>query len=165
MSRPFDLEKAKRGEPICWRGGLPCRHIDGPDQDDVVAVWYKDRIRLTESNNLRMAPLVVVKQKDVYPGDDELYLNGTKVKVLSKASWPACGDLTVLHKGLKISAFIKDLAWTPPPKTEEVSLWRDSSQFRLIPADHEPFYDDWTRVRALSVTTEGNVVVEKGEPK
>ena len=71
LLRPFDLEKAKQGEPILTYLGSTCTFV-GPLSNSVIAI--EDPTELGKaysyaSTSLRMAPLFWLEDKPVYKGD------------------------------------------------------------------------------------------------
>lgn len=82
LLRPFDLEKAKNGELICWwEDGTKAEYIGecGMNNENDICVKYledssrgkvrKNTYVMNESYYFRMAPLAWVEGKPVYKGD------------------------------------------------------------------------------------------------
>lgn len=70
LLRPFDLEKAKQGEPICWylNSGL-VRFIGITLKQEVVYENQDGFLCYATSNKIKMAPLCWLEDKPVYEGD------------------------------------------------------------------------------------------------
>lgn len=111
LLRPFDLEAAKHGEPICFSSGAKItRFIDGPDSvGDLVFVVPDGQFYFTREKEIRMAPLAWVEDRPVYRGDvlynkvgQELTATGEKGGKLIASKFP---DSILLEPDF--------LRWTP----------------------------------------------------
>jgi len=109
LLRPFDLEAAKRGEEICWRGGEDLTFIAeaGPDGDHAIR-GAKGNLQYAESQYLRMKPLAWVEDHPVYKGD-KLWYKTAGLIIADKA----CGDGWFFSKD-GVSIYPKSCTWTKP---------------------------------------------------
>ena len=79
--RPFDLEAAKRGEPICDAYGNTLLFIAEAGEDGEHAIRaFCGNMALCEGKRMRMKPLAWVEGKPVYKGD-VLYKLGERFEV------------------------------------------------------------------------------------
>lgn len=120
LLRPFDLDKAKAGEAICYSYDATSREFIY-ERDGTIVIHDSNgfQINSTPDVSYRMAPLAWIEGKPVYRGD-VLYLTGVagsgKPYVVDKeingAIWSDNGTWTRESS----------LTWTPPKKTREVKL-------------------------------------------
>ena len=70
LLRPFDIEKAKAGEAICWSHlNLPCSFVGEMSNGLIAITNQKGLIESPSSYSLRMKPLFWKDSKPVYKGD------------------------------------------------------------------------------------------------
>lgn len=126
LLRPFDLEKAKAGHPICTRDGRKARFIAHvPEADEGYRVFVLVEGAQCASSrfesgagrgngpaqpDIMLAPLCWVEGKPVYPGATlRRRDNGWSVTALQEGYQDEVGNWLVPD----------DLTWTPPPVKRE----------------------------------------------
>lgn len=127
LLRPFNLDAAKAGEPICWDDGESYEFLAeaGVDGDHAIRDVCGNII-LTGEGALRMAPLTWLDGKPVYPGD---VLRAVKhhrdVKALAMS-------LDCLHCDNAWAYALSDLAW-PEDMPTEVGASGKHRRFYYVP--------------------------------
>lgn len=70
LLRPFDLEAAKAGEPLCSIvGSLQREFVAGPDASGRIVVSIEGKFNTCWPGDVRMSPLCWVEGRPVYKGD------------------------------------------------------------------------------------------------
>lgn len=133
LLRPFNLEAAIGGLPICTRDGRPARFIAYVPELDagcrVLAViqgcssihyCYKSGNLASQDysghpDDLVMAPLCWIEGRPVYPGDD-IYVRG-KLGIFKVDGCMVNGYLRMVGVGLGVPP--ECLTWTPPTVKRE----------------------------------------------
>ena len=136
LLRPFDLEKAKRGELICWfKNGTRAEYVGecGMYNENDICVKYVDgdgcaiagTFVMNESRYFRMAPFCWVEGKPVYKGD-VLYKDCKKF-VVNGMYGPKC----VLADEPFVGCSVEKLTWNPPKVKREgwVNVYGYGSSF------------------------------------
>lgn len=138
LLKPFDLEAAKDGAPICWFwDGQQCRYVAGPNSEGgILVIWeetigsaIKDDCVTAPRANLRMAPLCWVEGRPVYRGD-ELYFTGGLygdtiiIDDVTGDSFPVAWEA---NKAGCVA--VSSLTWSKPKKLHQVwiNLYKDGS--------------------------------------
>lgn len=109
--KPFDLEAAKRGDPIRTYDGTPIVFVAGPDRHGHICGFVNECLRVIPKHSCYMSSLCQVEGKDVYPGD-VVYFQGNKRIAAVGGFYNAHGFLA---GGLSSMAY-KKYTWTPPPQ-------------------------------------------------
>lgn len=122
LLRPFNLEAAKRGEPICFSSGAEItRFIDGPDSvGDLVFVVPDGQFYITRKKAIRMAPICWVEGRPVYRGD-VLYRKGLSGQFIAESiERDSDGDVFLRYANGGGSSWVEgpedtsvDCTWTP----------------------------------------------------
>lgn len=139
LLRPFDLEKAKAGEPICNASGEPRKFDNGPDEDGMIGVFYVDGSGLGRSvwgrpNDYRMAPLGWVDDRPVYEGDN-LYLEGAPVIAMRKYAGLTKPAIIVMKAGASsVVVPLDELAWDVP---NDAKASANQGYVAIIPGNQE----------------------------
>ena len=171
LLRPFDLDAAKRGEPICCRDGRPAKFIAHvpeatPIFDRVIALCVGKTSNLYHCNEearissigdpiFCMAPLAWLEGKPVYKGDKvwcKLY--GETVTV-SGSFEPDMVIATGHDAGLVLD--VLDCTWAAPaPKTKTVKLLAYLTLHELVKVreDYAHVSADWVRIPSEDKTVE-----------
>lgn len=130
LLRPFDIEAAKRGEPICCWDGLNRIYITGPDKANHLCVEnpVNGRFVLAHVDNYRMSPLCWAEGRPIYHGD-----------VLYWKYHNTCWQVTATVAGFQFDdgsvrtyeSAINDeyFTWTPPEVKREawVNIYKNSN--------------------------------------
>lgn len=126
LLRPFDLEKAKAGEAICYyQDGTHREFITGPDDHGYFVIKSQDGwFRFGKHEDYRMAPLAWVEGKPVYKGDVLYGTAGLHKDRLATIKCLYSDDAIGIEwvDSDTANALIHNLTWTPPKKTREVKL-------------------------------------------
>ncbi len=130
LLRPFDAEKAKAGEPICYYDASPRTLAAVPDSrnDPHICVKSGDgRLGLEPARHFRMAPLAWVDGKPVYKGDVLYRYAGGYYKTVTHVTKDKDG-CEFLHFAEGGNCYLDgdntDLTWTPPaPKVKRHQRW------------------------------------------
>lgn len=137
LLRPFDLDAAKRGEPICTRDGSPAKFIAHvpeatPIFDRVIVLCVGKTSNLYHCNEearisslggpiFCMTPLAWLEGKPVYKGDKVWCKLYSETVTVSGSLQPAMVIATGHEAGLVLD--VRDLTWSAPaPKTKTVKL-------------------------------------------
>lgn len=126
LLRPFDLEAARAGEPICAlvNGGTkvaPRTFVAGPDSMGYFVVVPEDGCyRFGRAHEYRMAPLYWVEGRPVYPGD-VLWQTTLAGDVLKRKAKQISADGSYLEfdetGSWAMDGSVSKLSWAePPPK-------------------------------------------------
>ena len=127
LLRPFDLEEAEKGNPICWKiSGEIVEYVSGPDICGSVCVSMNNYLYLTQYSGLRMAPLCWVEGKPLYKG-------GTVYSDCGQGPFKIVGVtgngtvLTTKESGWAV--YIDAATWVAPKVKREgwMNLYPDSS--------------------------------------
>lgn len=110
LLRQFDLEAAKRGDPVCLPDGAPVAYVAGPNRlNTVVCQWRDEQFKLANRGQLRMAPLCWVEDKPVYKGDVLWHIRRGRIV----ASHMIDGKF-LCEEGIDSGDRVENLTWTPP---------------------------------------------------
>lgn len=127
LLRPFDLEKAKQGEPICWYlNSMVVLFVGISINKEVVYKNQDDFICFTNADKIKMAPLCWLEDKPVYKGDI-LYrkLPGTnEIQELTVQSIEKCTEDPFIRFEQENQAEYadnrrKNLSWTKPKQKKQ----------------------------------------------
>lgn len=122
LLRPFDLEAARGGDPICWcRDGEKPRYFIVTPAGNVLANFTDDPDgeNLWPSHQLRMAPLCWVEGKPVYKGD-VLYRHGYNHEFKITGYEEKSGGLQkpcLTYDNTR--EYVEKFTWTPPKAKSE----------------------------------------------
>lgn len=125
LLRPFDLEAARRGEPVLQQGEVfevrwvarsgdwKSNIVEGPDMHTGMKT-----VRYVSDELLRMAPLCWVEGRPVYPGD-HLWHHGTQQMIQvtgihDKEEREPCIAAIDKKCASFLGYYISSLTWTPP---------------------------------------------------
>lgn len=166
LLRPFDLDAAKKGEPICFADGTPVKFLAHEQGHPYLRDWaiivlspggisthvedgqrYRDE---TTTLDLRMAPLCWVEDKPVYKGD----------KLWHKRRRDAVTAHNINHKGYlctkydKLGDKLENLTWEAPKKQVKLLAYIDSAGY--LRWREERLYG--TAIRGTRVPSEDKII-------
>ena len=99
LLRPFDPEKAKAGEAICFKDGGLRNLISGPDKSGYVCILRDNgNFEVSPSYYCRMTPLSWLEGRPVYEGDEAYGKASGKKYAASKAGWYCDGSYYSLNE-------------------------------------------------------------------
>lgn len=123
LLRPFDLEAAKAGEPICWFDNA--EHVkfmlcSGDDGEHCVRM-EDGNLALACFCDIRMSPLAWVEGKPVYRGDVLYWNRPGYYKFIVKKVTEAYiyGESTVYDNEKSTEMLAGSLTWNPPKVKRE----------------------------------------------
>jgi len=124
LLRPFNLELAKAGEPICWFDTDPLLFV-GAGTRQIVVEHTKTNVTAPYSEwILRMAPLTWLEGKPVYKGD-VLYWKPENKKITISSLLPNYKNWLV--SDTECTYALGNLTWEAPappaPKVETKEYW------------------------------------------
>lgn len=139
LLRPFDLEAAKRGEPICMADGESAKFLAHEPKHPYLKDWgvivicsrgittYSEKgLRWRDepsSHDLRMAPLCWVEGKPVYKGDKLWHKYNEKFRTYHHMN----AEGYLCQKGEGTGDSLSNLTWEIPKKQIKMLAYIDAS--------------------------------------
>lgn len=141
LLRPFDLEKAQQGEPICSKYSNNIRFVGLSDTDATTAICeHGERmVGYFTFQNLYMEPLEWVDGKPVYKGDTLYQTLTTQFGEPRKIVGKRGSFLLYLYDGVHTrTCSAKDLTWARPKQKREgwINIYHSMTQNRAANTSH-----------------------------
>lgn len=127
LLRPFDLEAAKRGDPIIWTPNIDCVFLGEsinrpniPEEGPQYRIEHSGGMSYASARRLRMAPLAWVEGRPVYRCD-VLYGKGDKLKFVAQQEGLLCE-----HSGELVEwKYVSEVGYTWTTPKVKLLAWFD----------------------------------------